>query len=381
MKIEQRKWTHGQGRFPDGPSSLKESAQLVLVFGATSLLKDDGHFHRIRKTYPGADVIGCSTAGEVCGLRVFDDSLVTTAVHFDAAKVSVAATKITNKENSFDVGKELARSVEHEGLVHVFVVSDGLNVNGSALVKGLSSCLPEGVTISGGLAGDGERFAETLVVGNGPPAGNTVAVGAFYGERLRVCCSSFGGWDPFGPERLVTRSRENVLYELDGKSALEIYKQYLGDYAHGLPATALLFPLSVRFEEDEKGLVRTILRIDEDEKSMIFAGDIPKGAYARFMKANVNRLVDGAAKAAKNCLCTDRCHDQGPDLAVLISCVGRKMVLKQRVEEEIESVHEILGPRTAFAGFYSYGEIAPPSPGEKSELHNQTMTVTTFLEK
>jgi hypothetical protein len=231
------------------------------------------------------------------------------------------------------------------------------------------------------LAGDGERFGETLVVGNGPPAGNTVAVGAFYGERLRVCCSSFGGWDPFGPERLVTRSRENVLYELDGKSALEIYKQYLGDYAHGLPATALLFPLSVRFEEDEKGLVRTILRIDEDEKSMIFAGDIPKGAYARFMKANVNRLVDGAAKAAKNCLCTDRCHDQGPDLAVLISCVGRKMVLKQRVEEEIESVHEILGPRTAFAGFYSYGEIAPPSPGEKSELHNQTMTVTTFLEK
>jgi len=170
------------------------------------------------------------------------------------------------------------------------------------------------------------------------------------------------GWDPFGPERLVTRSRENVLYELDGKLPSK-YTNNTWGLRPRLAGDALLFPSVFASEEDEKGLVRTILRIDEDEKSMIFAGDIPKGAYARFMKANVNRLVDGAAKAAKNCLCTDRCHDQGPDLAVLISCVGRKMVLKQRVEEEIESVHEILGPRTAFAGFYSYGEIAPSFPG------------------
>ncbi|MBP8984266.1 MAG: FIST C-terminal domain-containing protein [Syntrophobacterales bacterium] len=381
MKIEQREWTHGEGWVPDGPSPLKESAQLVLVFGATPLLKDDGCLYRIRKAYPRANVIGCSTAGEICGPRVFDDSLVTTAVHFESTTVNVVSMEIMDREESFEVGKKLAQSVGHEGLVNLFVVADGLNVNGSALVQGLSACLPVGVTISGGLAGDGERFAETLVVGNGPPARNTVAVAAFYGERLRVCCCSFGGWDPFGPERLVTRSRGNVLYELDGKCALDIYKQYLGDYARGLPATALLFPLSIRFAEDEKGVVRCILGIDENDKSMTFAGDIPKGAYACFMKANVNRLVDGAAKAAKGCIqgCGDR--DQVPDLAVLISCVGRKMLLKQRVEEEIEGVQEVLGPRTVLAGFYSYGEIAPSLPGGKSELHNQTMTVTTFLEK
>ncbi|HRT27015.1 MAG TPA: FIST N-terminal domain-containing protein [Syntrophales bacterium] len=381
MKIEQREWTHGEGWVPDGPSPLKESAQLVLVFGATPLLKDDGCLYRIRKAYPRADFIGCSTAGEICGPRVFDDSLVTTAVHFESTTVNVVSMEIMDREESFEVGKKLAQSVGHEGLVHLFVVSDGLNVNGSALVQGLSACLPEGVTISGGLAGDGERFAETLVVGNGPPARNTVAVAAFYGEGLRVCCCSFGGWDPFGPERLVTRSRGNVLYELDGRSALEIYKQYLGTYARGLPATALLFPLSIRFAEDQKGVVRCILGIDEDEKSMTFAGDIPKGAYARFMKANADRLVDGAVKTARSCIQGCRDYDQEPDLAVLISCVGRKMVLKQRVEEEIEGVQEVLGSRTAFAGFYSYGEIAPSLPGGKSELHNQTMTVTTFLEK
>jgi hypothetical protein len=70
-----------------------------------------------------------------------------------------------------------------------------------------------------------------------------------------------------------------------------------------------------------------------------------------------------------------------PDLAILISCVGRKLVLKQRVEEEVESVRNVLGARTVLSGFYSYGEIAPFLPSAKCELHNQTMTITTFAER
>ena len=212
-----------------------------------------------------------------------------------------------------------------------------------------------------------------------PEQGSIVALG-LYGDRLRVGYGSLGGWDSFGPERLITRSRGNVLYELDGTSALQLYKTYLGEHAQGLPATALLFPLSLRTQENTEPVVRTILSVDEDEQSMTFAGDLPQGGYARLMKANFDRLIDGATGAARTSAAAIGSASPA-DLAILISCVGRKLVLKQRIEEEVESVREVLGEHPALAGFYSYGEISPFTPGARCELHNQTMTITTFSER
>ncbi|HUK55712.1 MAG TPA: FIST C-terminal domain-containing protein [Nitrospiria bacterium] len=169
------------------------------------------------------------------------------------------------------------------------------------------------------------------------------------------------------------------MYELDGKSALDLYRNYLGEHAKGLPATGLLYPLSLRIQEGTAGVVRTILSIDERERSMTFAGDVPEGAYARLMKANFDRLIDGAVGAAK--ISHEAIGSSAPDLAILISCVGRRLVLKQRIEEEVEGVQEILGDRTVLTGFYSYGEISPFSRDAKCELHNQTMTITTFSER
>jgi hypothetical protein len=181
----------------------------------------------------------------------------------------------------------------------------------------------------------------------------------------------------FGPERIITRSKDNVLFELDGKPALQLYKTYLGEHAQGLPATGLLFPLSIRTENNDS-VVRTILAVDEKEQSMTFAGNVPEGAYGKLMKANFDRLIAGAAEAARASYVT--LGSRSPDLAILISCVGRKLILKQRVEEEVEGVRDILGDNTVLTGFYSYGEISPFTPGAKCELHNQTMTITTISE-
>ena len=257
--------------------------------------------------------------------------------------------------------------------------SDGLSVNGSDLVAGLTKHLPAHVSVTGGLSGDGTRFQETLVFCDGEPRRNVVVAVGFYGTRLTVGYGSAGGWDPFGPERLITRSKGNILYELDGKSALELYRTYLGEHAKGLPATGLLFPLSIRTKQSETAVVRTILSTNDSAQSMTFAGDVPEGAYAHFMKANFDRLIDGAAGAAKTSF--EAAGSASPDLAVLVSCVGRKLVLKQRAEEEVEAVREILGERTIVTGFYSYGEIAPFVPGARCDLHNQTMTITTFSER
>lgn len=379
MKIEQTRWTKANDWEPGIPEALGESAQLVLAFGATSILREQAQFQEIRKVYPGACILGCSTAGEICGTRVLDNSLVTTAIQFEYTQLKGTQIKLSETVDSFQAGEQLAMSLDGAGLVHVLVISDGIKVNGSELVRGLVKHLPPDVAVTGGLAGDGERFEQTLVFLDDMPEEGRIAALGFYGTRLKVGYGSMGGWDPFGPERLITRSKGNVLYELDGQSALELYKKYLGEYAADLPASGLLFPLSLRAEKGESGLVRTILSIDEEEQSMTFAGDVPEGTYARFMKANFERLIDGAIDAAQTSYKV--IGSSSPDLAILISCVGRKLVLKQRIEEEVEGVRDILGDHTVLTGFYSYGEIAPFLPSAKCELHNQTMTITAFSEE
>jgi len=380
MKIEQNRWTEAKGWEPEPPGRLGESAQLVLLFGSTPILTEQKCFDEIKKAYPKAHLLGCSTAGEICGTQVSDDSLVSTAVHFKYTQIKSAQIKMSDVENSFQAGKRLAQSLEKDGLVHVLVISDGQKVNGSELVRGLLKHLPPEVAVTGGLAGDGARFQKTLLFVDSMPEEGRVVMLGFYGTRLKVGYGSLGGWDPFGPERFITRSEGNVLYELDGQPALELYKKYLGEHAAGLPATGLLFPLSLRTKEGKTGgVVRTILSINEEEQSMTFAGDVPEGTYARLMKANFERLIDGASGAAKTSY--EAIGSSSPDLAILISCVGRKLVLKQRTEEEVEGVRAVLGDRTVLTGFYSYGEIAPFMPSAKCELHNQTMTITTFSEK
>lgn len=378
MKIEQSTWRTEKGWLTSPPGKLK-SAHWVLTFGSREVLQEPGHILNIRKAYPEALIIGCSTAGEISDTRVYDDSLVVTAIEFEKTQVRGVTVKLPDVAmDSFRAGQELAKELDHAGLRHVFILSEGTHTNGSDLVRGLSSKLPEEIAITGGLAGDGARFEETFIFFNSGPKADTIAAIGLYGESLKIGYGSMGGWDPFGPERLITRSVGNILYELDDQSALELYKKYLGEHANELPASALLFPLSIRTDEKSERLVRTILSIDEDESSMMFAGDVPEGAYARFMKANFDRLVDGAYGAAKTSY--EIGESRPPDLAILISCVGRKLVLQQMVEDEVESVREVLGEEAVITGFYSYGEICPSAPKASCDLHNQTMTITTLME-
>jgi len=377
MKLEQRRWTTESGW--QGSADLGESAQLVLLFGGTSVLAETKWLDELKRAYPKANLFGCSTAGEIAGTRVYDDTLVATALRLDKTRIAMARVHLDEvNRSSREAGAHVAKALDPHALKHVFVLSDGQHVNGSELVRGMLGHLPKGVQVTGGLAGDGARFSRTLVFSDGAPHEDTVSAIGFYGDNLRIGYGSLGGWDTFGPLRTVTRSEGNVLFELDGQPALELYKKYLGEHAAGLPATALLFPLNIRRPDEERTLVRTILNIDEEQQSMTFAGDVPEGSLSQLMKANFERLIDGACDAAKTS--QDTIGGTAPDLAVLISCVGRKLVLKQRTEEEVEGVSEVLGSGAVLTGFYSYGEICPAAPNAGCELHNQTMTITTFRE-
>jgi hypothetical protein len=379
MKIQQKKFTklNGWETLLQKENFDASSCNLVIAFGSTEIISDKSLYESIKSTYPNADILMSSTAGEIYDTQVNDNTISLTAIQFEKTVIKTAVVKMSSQKNSFDAGQNLASEFEAKGLKNVFVISDGLKVNGSELILGLQNSLPKDVIITGGLAGDGANFKSTLVGLNGvPEEGKIVAIG-FYGSNLSITYGSVGGWDSFGPERLITKSVENVLYELDNQPALDIYKKYLGDHANELPSSGLLFPLSIREADTGDSIVRTILAVNEEEKSLTFAGNMPEKNYARLMKANFDRLIEGASNAAQNSVDTIL---KKPDLAILISCVGRKLLLNHRVEEEVEEIREVYGDKTALVGFYSYGEISP-SNFLKCELHNQTMTITTFTEE
>ncbi len=380
MKIQQKIWSENNGWEELKGETLPGKNTIVLAFGNRFVLEREELTKEILSSYSEADVIFNSTSGEIQGSSVYDDTIALTAIHFEKTPYKIAKADITEIGKTYETGVSLAQQLNSDDLKHVFIISDGGMVNGTELAKAFNENLPDNVTTTGGLAGDGARFEKTMVGYNEIPSpGKIVAVG-LYGDSIQVGYGSVGGWDTFGARRKVTKSSSNVLYELDGKSALELYKTYLGDKAKELPGSALLFPLSITTDEESKPVVRTILSIDEETQSMTFAGDIPEGATAQLMKANFDKLIDGAYEAAESGKATINKQGKEPDIAILVSCVGRKLVLDQRVDEEVESVLEIIGDNVPTTGFYSYGELSPFAGFSSCRLHNQTMTITLLGE-
>ncbi len=382
MLVEQVLYKDGKfSRNKASDTLMHHSNTLVLGFGEKNVLLDEGIYESLSKQYTDADIVLCSTSGEIYDEMVIENSVSVVAIEFQKTSFKTVTLNISNFSDSFEAGKKLFSELDEKGLAYVMVLSDGSLVNGSKLVKGIGEMNIRHIPVTGGLAGDADNFDFTLVGCNGKPAqGNIVAIG-FYGEHLQIGHSSLGGWDMFGPERKVTRSVENRVYEIDGKSALDTYKKYLGKYADQLPGSALLFPLFVQQSGSADRVVRTILSIDNTTNSMVFAGDIPEGSYVRFMKANFDKLIGAASDAASQVLIDFPGKPAtSPKFALLISCVGRKLILGKRIEEEVEAVKDIFGQNTLFSGFYSYGEISPLLPNQHCELHNQTMTITTFYE-
>lgn len=360
------------------PSDLDSENTIVLAFGASDLARISAGISDLTEAFPRSCILGCSTAGEILQTNLLDGSLVVAVGRMETTRLAECLVSIDDSNDSFAAGQRLAQQLDAADLKGVLLFSEGLTVNGSELVRGVNSVLDDAVTVTGGLAGDGDRFRKTWVLGRHATHRHSIAAVGFYGNALRFGYGSKGGWDPFGVERRVTRSAGNVLYELDGRPALALYKEYLGDRAAGLPATGLLFPLSLRADtNDTESLVRTILSVNEADQSITFAGDVPEGSLATLMHANLERLIDGATDAAEM---TGASGEPGPPtLAIAVSCVGRRLVLGERSEEEIEATLDVLSPHTQQVGFYSYGEISPQASGQ-CDLHNQTMTLTTITE-
>ena len=371
MQTAQISWSvkNGWGVAPD----FSEHADLVMVFADTEFFHTEECYTQLRATFPSAHILGCSSSGNVIDVEIGDNNMVATVVKLAHGSIRLAAVDMQQGSNAGDMAARLMAELAGADLRHAFILSDGLHVNGSELAKGLNQA---GIPVTGGLAGDGTRFEKTCVMADAPACSGRIAALGFYGD-ITVRSGCFAGWEEFGAERIVTRSVGNIVYEIDGEPALSLYKKYLGEQAAQLPASGLRFPLSIQADKTEKALTRTLLAIDESESSLTFAGDVPQGHICKLMRTNLDNLIESAGLAAEAAQSSD---NNANGLCLLVSCVGRRLVMGQLTEEELEIVRHKLGKGTAITGFYSYGELAPFSDIMQCRLHNQTMTLTTLYE-
>ncbi|MEY4503845.1 MAG: hypothetical protein RL154_137 [Pseudomonadota bacterium] len=370
MIVNQAEWTKNSG----WQECDLNDADLVFIFGYGDYFNSPKCYEDVKANFPKANIVGCSTSGNILCASISDEAVALSAVSFQDSKCELIYEDFADISESFSVGEKLAKRLSSKDLKHILVLSDGLNINGDKLVEGLNSgaC----VAISGGLAGDSTSFANTFVVANEPAKQKRVAAVGFYGDKICVNVGCRSGWDEFGPERVITKSLNNVLFEIDGKPALELYKSYLGEEANALPGSGLKFPIAIRKENESETVIRTLLAVDENEHSLTFAGNVDEGMICKLMKANLDKLIDNSEVAANDAVA----NEDGQSLSVAVSCVGRRLVLGQHVEDELEVIKDAYGKSSSITGFYSYGEIAPQIGLKNCKLHNQTMTITTISE-
>jgi hypothetical protein len=382
MLVETVTWNPDAGWQPALPHP-DERSTLVLVFG--HLPDDDqldaghpnpltGHvdpFAELARTWSGHAVLGCSTAGQLVHDGLPEAPLVAVIIRFDRTVLRHHHVEVNPAGGARNAGRDLAEAMADPKLRGVFVVGDGHAVNGVLLAAGFADRLPD-MALSGGLAGNGLRAESTWSLVNGVRRTGWVSAVGFVGDHIELGFGAAGGWDVLGPERLVTQSYGNVLYELDGQPALSLYRDHLGELGDDLPNAAVGFPMSIR-DLDDRTVVRTVWSVNPATDSLRLGGDVPQGSVAQLLHASTDRLVEGAHQAAR------RAAIGHEELAIAVSCSARRRVLGDRSDEELDAALEALDPGVRLVGFYSYSSLSPADG--LIDLHNQTMTITTMRER
>lgn len=381
MKVAQFIWR--ESHWEPFDQELEVDPQICLLFGTRETLENQFFYKQLRSKFPTTDIVCCSTAGNIINDELLDDVIIANCIEFDKTKVTSNLFHFKDycdNENEIcgkRLGSSLAQSLELNELAYLLILSSS-NLNAGSFLSGLNEVLNGKVPVSGGVAGDNYKFEKTLVGLNGEIGENRLVAISFHGKHLETYHGSKGGWDTFGPERTITKAKGNILYEIDGKPALDLYKKYLGEKSEELPGAALHFPFAVVDPKTNELLVRGVQNIDVKANAIMLFADVEEGSSIQLMKANFDRVIDGAHDAAEESM-QKKIGD--PDFAILISCVARRLVLNQLTEEELSEAKNILGKNTKISGFYSYSELSPIVGDDACHVHNQTMTITSFYER
>ena len=331
----------------------------------------------IKSRFLNSTVIGCSSAGSILLDCIYENETVVSVLKLEKSTFNKKTYSCSEVDNSVEIGEQIGRDLMGPNIKGIILLTEGLIVNGSKLTTGINNIIKEKIYIGGGMAGDGMAFESTSVLDGDESSCKKIIAVALYGEDLEFISDHDGGWQNFGPTRTVTKSQNNILFEIDGKPALTLYKEFLGEALSGkLPASALYYPLSITGEDGETA-VRSILSVNETELSLTFAGDLPEGSSVRLMHSTLARLKEAAKNSSQKVY--EKLDKSLNTFILVLSCVGRKVVLGEYTEDELKEVKDKF-PNSSITGFYSYVEF---SIGKEvpCQLHNQTLTLIGIQEK
>ena len=356
-------------------------ADLMLVF-ASIRFDQESLLHGIASVGPSAWMAGCSTAGEILSDGPSRRSVAVMAIRSDTLQ-AVTGLGSHIRINPRQAGQEVAGHLLQAKISNphgMLLFPDGLTGNAAELIRGIQDRMGLSFPIAGGSAADDFGFSRTYQYFQGKLYSDAVA-GVLLAGPIAVGIGARHGWRPLGKPRRVTRGLANIVQELDGHTAVNLYETYFGRAADSLKAGSLVdvsivYPLGMPIPGEEEYLLRNVLKVDPATGSLIYAGEIPEGSEVRLMMGSKERALDAARKAAEQAVLS--IAPRAPTFALVFSSCSRARLFGRRAGEEIAAIRQVLGRTVPIIGFYDYGEQAPLSAAGfrgLSYLHNETLVV------
>jgi hypothetical protein len=334
----------------------------------------------VRVTTGGASLTGCSAAGTING----DDA--------DESNFSVVVTVICSDElhwtNGIATGLEddpraVGQQVAQELLprlssetIGLFVFPDGLTENFDYFIAGLEENLPNDqfLPLWGGGAGNNfNAWAPTYQYCDDEVISDGVAYALLSGEAQTAWAISHSVI-PIGGERIVTRSEGNVIYEIDGKPATDVLKEYLPEDALTDERDWLQYAISLalsfkapNYMKDEEYVVRGIPQLNLTDGSIIVQSDVEEGTSIWFSSRDVEKITTGLDRMATQI--QEQLGGEQPELVFQFECVtrGQLMFREQEKLRLLKRFRQSVGPDVPWVGFYTIGEIGPVE--EHNDIH------------
>jgi len=311
----------------------------------------------IQEILPTAKIIGTTTSGEICAGKIFDKTVTVSFTTFDTTVVKSGFYTLDENFKLEDISKDLIMSDTKA----IIIFSDGLKSNAERLLKDLYALRPD-IVIAGGRAGDNILFEKTYVFDEIQHSENACVIASLSGDELLVNSDYILNWTPIGKDMVVTKAKDNILYELDGMPIFEVYEKYLGSSViEDFPQSSLEFPLIIK--KDHIYVARDSLLRTEDN-AIMYAGNFEIGDTVRFSFGNIEDITDETYEYF------DKFKKLPAESVFIYSCTARKSLMGDKLEDEM-NILESLAPTV---GFFTYGEFFHTS--NIMELLNVT---TTFL--
>lgn len=328
----------------------------------------------IDDAWPGIELIGCTTDGELSSSLGFrDDSISILLFASDTIDFASGLGRglSVDTEVACQQAVEQARAKTEREPRLCITTPEGLTVSGQMTVEALRNALGQDVDLFGGLAADHRKYESTRQFCGRQVVSDSVPILLLSGPLFY----SFGvasGWKAIGDPGMITRSQGNVVYEIDGAPAVEFYRRFLGKEFK----LSTDIPLIILNDAEEPEYLRSSSGcVDEETGAITYQSDVPEGIRAQLSITDRAAILEGCEESIRKAL-QGFPGNKKPEAAVIVSCSARKLLLGTKISEEFRILRENVGPNLPVCGFYSFGEIGPQkSDSTKPIMHDQTFTM------